>query len=400
MKIFFVVLSLVFTSSLLAKTSTKSKKKVVKVDTNLRQEMNQISQKIRNLGPILASEENFSKEKNKTVIVTSLNDIQNKFKNLKKHPTIELQGLSINQLIMSEELKDVIHLVNKGKTAQGRAKLLSTLNLCVSCHSQSPGMQSTKLFSDADISNYQINNFEKAELYFVTRDYDKAINLYDDYLLKSKKTDDDELILKGLERQLIYYVKLKKDFTAGKNYFEGLLKKNTFSEGVTHEVNDWIKMLSGKPLWENFNASVVKEEEMDKFLKQFVTDDEEGPIFTTTNSSEVYDLNLSAILLDYYNAHPETKLGGKILYWLSILDKRINDDLFFSIGDFYLLACMEKYSKDPIAKDCYEAYVDDMQINLISNGKTDKASMEEKKETRAKIERLKKLVDYKEDLEE
>jgi hypothetical protein len=129
---------------------------------------------------------------------------------------------------------------------------------------------------------------------------------------------------------------------------------------------------------------------MEKFLKKFISDEEEGPIFTATNSSEVYDLNLSTILLDYYNAHSETKLGGRILYWLAVIDKRLNDDLYFSIGDFYLLTCMEKYSKDPIAKECYEAYSEDMEINLVTSGKKEN----QEKELKIKLDRLKKMINY------
>lgn len=392
-----LILAILTSVNVLAKTSTKTKK----INLKVREDMNQISNRIRVLGPYIASESEFSKANNQKLIIKNLSEMQLKFKNLKVHPEISLQGLSINQLIMSEELKDVVNLVEKGKAVQGRAKLISTLNLCVSCHSQSPGMQDAKLFSDEDISKYKISEFEKAELYFVSRDYDKANKLYNDFLSLSKKSDDDEMIFKALERQLVYYVKIKKSFVDGKTYFEGIQKLNKFSENVQKEITDWVKMLSGKPLWENFDPNTVKEEDMDKFLKKFISDEEEGPIFTSTDSSEVYDLNLSSILLDYLNAHPETKLGGRILYWLAILDKRINDDLFFSVGDFYLLACMEKYSKDPIAKECYESYVEDMQINLISNeNKKDKKSIQLNKEIELKLNRLKKLVDIKDTDEE
>lgn len=108
-----------------------------------------------------------------------------------------------------------------------------------------------------------------------------------------------------------------------------------------------------------------------------------------TNSSEVYDLNLSTILLDFYNTHPDTKLGGKILYWLAVLDKRINDDLFFSVGDYYLLSCMEKYSKDPVAKECFDAYQEDLEINYIT-----KENKTFPPEIIEKLNSLKKLINY------
>lgn len=389
-KLLIIIVTLFFTTSLLLQAEvvkSKNKKNTLpEKKSSIREEMNLISQKIRDLGPIIASELEFTKVQNKETLTKALTELQSRFKNLKKHPVIELQGLSINQLIMSEQLGDVVHLVEKGKAIQGRAKLLSTLNLCVSCHSQSPGIKESKLFSDQDITNFKISNFEKAELYFITRDYEKANKLYSEFLDSSKKTDDDEMIYKALERELIYFVKIKKDFIAGKAYFEKFTAQKKFSDSVMHEITDWVKMLSGKSLWENFDATKVSEDDMQKFLKQFISDDEEGPIFTETDSSEVYDLNLSSILLDYYNAHPDTKIGGKILYWLAMIDKRVNDDFFFSIGDFYLLSCMEKYSKDPIAQECYESYVEDMEINLIA----------QKKELNERLKRLKKLINYKE----
>ena len=138
-------------------------KKPIK-DKSLREEMNKISQKIRELGPLIASEVEFSKTTNKNLLLKSINELHTRFKNLKKHPTIEMSGLAINQVIMSEEMKDVVHLIEQNKPVQGRAKLLSTLNLCVSCHSQSPGMKSPKLFTDADITKFKISNFENESL--------------------------------------------------------------------------------------------------------------------------------------------------------------------------------------------------------------------------------------------
>ena len=37
------------------------------------------------------------------------------------------------------------------------------------------------MFPNEDISKYKISEFEKAELYFVSRDYDKANKLYNDF---------------------------------------------------------------------------------------------------------------------------------------------------------------------------------------------------------------------------
>lgn len=388
MKFTSLILCLMMTSPIVLAEKTSSKKQF-HVNTAVRHKMNDISGTIRQLGPYIASEQEFVKEKNKKYIQKNLVELTELFKNLKSHPVISTQGLSINQTVMTEQLEQTVNLFKTDKRSQARAKFTAALNLCVNCHTQSPGQALPKLFNDKDIQKMKLTNFEKAEIYFIGRDYDKAMPLYDAFLMKTKKTDDDEFVIKALERELIYFVKIKKDFTEGKTTFDKYLKANLFNDKIKEEVSEWSRTLGGKSLWENYNPEQTKEEDMEKFMKGFIADDEEGPIFTVTNSSEVYDLNLSTILLDYYNSHPDTKLGGKILYWLAILDKRINDDLFFSVGDYYLLSCMEKYSKDPVAKECFDAYQEDLEINYLSKDR--KVFPPEIIE---KLNSLKKLINY------
>jgi len=399
-KTLFICLIAFLSSETYAQTSsTKARKKIVPdtsvrrqfyPDTSVRVQMKGISDTIRDLGPYIASEEAFVNKKNKNVIEKKLTYLTDSFKNLKAHPVISTQGLSLNQGIMTDQLNQTVTLFKNDKKSMARAKFTSALNLCVSCHTQSPGKDLPKLFGDKDMRKMKLNAFERGELFFITRDYEQAMSSYDEYLMKSKKTDDDEFIYKALERQLVYFIKIRKDFTAGKTHFEKYVALKKFNDKINSEITQWVKTLSGKSLWDNFNAQAVTEEEMEKFMKGFIADEEEGPIFTVSDSSEVYDLNLSSILLDYYNAHPETKHGAKILYWLAILDKRTNDDLFYSLGDYYLLSCMEKYSKDPVAKECYDAYLEDLQLNYTSGDKKKALPPD----VANKIEALKKQINY------
>ncbi len=383
-----IILSLILCLTLYSELSIAASNEMI-VKKSVRKEMNTISSHIRDMGLYIASEGEFVKNANKTIIQKHLQELGLLFKNIKIHPVIETQGLTIGQAAIAEQLDQTLVLFNKDQKPKARAKLNAALNLCVSCHTQSPGTihsEQPKFFQDKDISKLKISDFERAELYFITRDFESAIKLYDKFLNASKKSDDDEFILKALERQLIYYLKIKRSFPLALDHFTGYLKDKRFNDIVNQEISDWVKALSGKSLWDHFDAAKTKEEEMDKFMKNFITDDEEGPIFTVTNSTEVFDLNLSSILMDYYNAHPDTKLGAKILYWMAIIDKRVNDDLFFSLGDYYLLACMEKYNKDPVAKECYEAYMDELEINYLTTEK------EFPSEIKAKILKLQQLL--------
>jgi hypothetical protein len=390
---FFCALLLSSNSFAATKKKTNLKEKTGKASP-VRKKMSTISGIVRYLGLYIASEQEFVRDSNKLIIQQKLEELTDLFKNLKVHPVVSTQGLALNQVVMTEQLEQTVALFKNDRKPLARAKFNAALNLCVSCHTQSPGTvnkEKDKIFADKDINKLKINDYEKAELYFITRDFETAVKLYDKFIRSSWKTDDDEFIYKALERQLIYFIKIKKSFPEAKAHFEVYLKEKKLNEKVAKELEEWVKTLSGKSLWDQYDPATVKEEDMEKFMKTFIADDEEGPIFSLTNSSEVFDLNLSSILMDYYNAHPETKLGAKILYWLATLDKRVNDDLFFSLGDFYLLGCMEKYPKDPIAKDCYESYIDDLEINYLGKDK------EFPPEIKTKVKKLQKLIDYQEE---
>lgn len=388
MKTIAFLLAVIFSTQIYAEATKKIQ------TLPMRKRMNAISGIVRDLGIYIASEQEFVLDKNKNIIQNNLEKLSKLFKNLRLHPVIDSEGLLLNQTIMTEQLEQTVSLFKNGRKSYARAKFNAALNLCVSCHRQSPGnlnKEKVKIFADKDIKKFKISDYERAELYFVTRDFEEAMKLYDKFIRASKKTDDDEFIYKALLRQLVYFIGFKKNFSEAKNYFEGHLKDKILSDKISLVVTDWVKILSGKSLWEQYNPETVKEEDMEKFMKTFIADDEEGPIFSVTNSSEVNDLNLSSILMDYYNAHPQTKLGAKILFWLATVDKRTNDDLFFSLGDYYLLACMEKYPKDPIAKDCYEAYLDDLGINDMNKNR------EFNPEVKKRVKRLQKLIDYHEE---
>ncbi|MGZ3809816.1 MAG: hypothetical protein ACXVCE_17160, partial [Bacteriovorax sp.] len=202
------LLTLIFCTLLIhAEASAAPKKKsakakTAKTTTPVRVEMNTISGHIRDLGPYIASENEFVKDANKSIIQKHLEDLTNLFKNLKVHPVIDTQGLSLNQGVIAEQLEQTLALFKKDKKAHARAKFNAALNICVSCHTQSPGTvqkEQPKFFADKDISKLKINDYERAELYFITRDFEGAMKLYDKFLRASKKTDDDEFIFKALE---------------------------------------------------------------------------------------------------------------------------------------------------------------------------------------------------------
>ncbi len=365
-----------------------------KKNVEIRKTMKGIAEELLELTPYIVSDQDFQSKKNKKIILKQVSLMKKGFAELSMHPSMNMSGLSLNRSVMSEQLSQIESLYKDQKFDLARYKFLSALNLCVSCHSQSEEKNIERIYTSSEKSGLLKANFEKAEYFYLTRQYENALKFYNLYINEFKKSEDDEKLFRSFERKLNYYIRVKRDYSLAKQNFTEDLKNKDIPNRVRAEVNDWLKILSGKSLWDGFDPKKVTDIEMDKFLKTF-DDHEEGPIFTVTDSTEVLDMDLSSILLEYYNFHPDTKLGAKILYWLAVLDKRLNDDLFFSLGDLYLVQCMEKYPQDPVARDCFETYVEDLEFYYLS-----KKSKNFPKEIKQKIENYKKLINYKEEIGE
>ena len=61
-------------------------------------------------------------------------------------------------------------------------------------------------------------------------------------------------------------------------------------------------------------------------------------------------------LYHYLNRNPKADEIPRILYWLSICDRSISSNFYFSLGDMYLQTCVKNYSNHPFAKRCYAEY--------------------------------------------
>lgn len=387
----------VFLSADIALAQTKkanNKKTVAPKETVVRGVMYGIAQELEEITPYVVSDKEFKKPENRKKIEGSLKNLKNNFLNLKTHGSITQSGLVVNQIVMGEQLSQIEALYRNANFDFARYKFLSSLNLCVSCHTQSESKNIERIFEEKNKKGLSLGAFEKAEYLYITRRYEEALPLYDQYIYEFRKSDDDEKLFRSFERKLNYYVRVKRDYKTARFSFVENLKNKEIPNRVRGEVNDWLKILAGKTLWDNFDAKKVTEEEMRKFISSFIVDNEDGPIFTVTDSTEVLDMDLASILLEYYNAHPETKHGAQILYWMAMIDKRLNDDLFYSLGDLYLVQCMEKYPNDPIAKTCFESYLEDIEFIYIT-----KKKKELPKEVMKKIEEYKKLVKYTDTIE-
>lgn len=363
-----LILALLFSINALAKTDKKMGDPSSKVNPiNLK--MSEIAGYLKDLAPYLSSEKEFTKEENAKNIRNGMSNLSAAFRDIHQQPEVQMMGLSINRDLMVSQIDEAKTIFENGNRIHSRFKIISATQICISCHLQLPDKQRKKFFNQSDVEKMKLEDFDRAEVLYIIRDFDKSMMWFDRYLAKVKKDDDDEKMVTAMNRKLNYYLRVLHDPAKAKASILKVSKQKNIPAHVKEQMKDWITSLEQPPIWPNFNALTAQDHEMEKFLKQFNKDSDEGPLFSSQIYTEVTDYQLMAILTEYLNAHPQTRFAADILYWLGILEGRVGENLFYSLGDVYFYTCADQYPTQPIAKDCYDQYLEDLHLWYMKNGK-------------------------------
>lgn len=352
-------------------------------------EMNKISTELEKLLPHLVDEQSFTSKKNEPHISKSLERLYKLFTDLKTHPQTKSPGIAITREVMTSQIKDTISIFKGPKKSFARYKINSALTLCISCHTQQPKGEQLKLFSNFNLEKTTLNDYSKAEFLFITREFNDSIKYYSKFIANYKKTDrDTNQLHSALNRKLTYFTRLTPDTGLAILSFNHDLENKNLPKSVTEEIKSWIKELAIKRSWNNFDAINASEAEMKKFIENEIKPSiSDSPIMGLFDEKEVDDLLISGILFQYLNNHPESSLAPQTLYWLGKIDKRLNNNLFYSLGDLYLIECIEKYPKTATAKECYQEYEEEITFSY-----TGSAGTHLPKDVSDELKRLKQLI--------
>lgn len=336
--------------------------------------MHDISVELEKLSPYLFKEEKFSAPQNEKFIKEYLQNLVTKFKDIKKHPDINTPGYKFSRNQIEVQLKESIEIFSRNHNSYhkeyARHKLNSTFGLCISCHTQLSTGDKLKIFGSSQLDGSITDPFEKAEYYFITRDFTKALENYDLFINQFDQTKERKNLETALNHKLTYYLRIQrnKNQEAIASFTQNLNNKN-LPLVVREQISEWIKEL-GMVQFFTFSGKTISEKEMKKFIAEVTKENEDGPRLTLYSKSEVKDLRISGLLYEYLNAHPHGRLVPEILYNLAIIDKHMNFSLFYSLGDLYLIECMTRFSQLPIAKSCYKEYEEEKILSYTGSSGT------------------------------
>lgn len=344
-------------STFLISTSYAEQEKTTNNNPDVKPTMHKIFTHMRDLLPFMIHEDKFLDPKNNATISKKLKEMakiakETEHTSLIKSPTYKASSEALKTHF--EEIERVYRLGNKNFA---RWQLNSTVPLCMSCHTQMPSH--SRHWDLTEITSGALSDYERAEMFFIGRDFDSALKYYDKTITEFPDNKVPvQSLEKAFERKLVIFSRVSRDFDAGIKSLDKNLKNKKLPEFLSKNVKAWIALFriqkrEGFPNPKKRNDKAIK-----KYAEKILDRDLWDDMVDATNPRLVKTLTLSGVLYEYLSTFPETPLKPDILNWLAQCDRNLQETLFYSLADLYLKECMQQFPEHPTAKKCYEDYKD------------------------------------------
>jgi len=306
----------------------------------------------------------FNNPKNEAFISEELKELSKLTKKAKHQSLLNSPNFTFSRKVLENHISEVERAFRMGNKDYARWMLNSTTSICMSCHTQFPDKAMGATLPDTGTGT----TFSDAEFLFATRRFDAASGIYKKLIAgfpdNKLKVNDLET---SLRRLVAFHARVKRDPKVGVEDMEEALKNKNIPEYLRRDVAAWKVLFDKWNTESDIDPKKVSPEELTKWVKKQFEKTLWDRMVPASDPRTVTYLRVSGILYEYLHYHPRTEITPKILYWLAKSEYRIGSNFFYSLGDLYLKDCMQKYSKDPIAKQCFFEYEKNLLLSYTGS---------------------------------
>lgn len=311
-------------------------------------DMHAVATEVVALQKFLFSPSDFTAPENDNSIRTSLTTVEEHLDRLRTRVFADQPALRQTVSMLQNQVGDADRFFRENDKSYARYLLESSLQMCIACHTRTASADFVLPEPDLVVAG----PMEKADYFFATRQFEKGQAAYAAILDMPKTALSKETIQKAAFACLVYFARVKEDPQGGKAYFAGLAKEKKFSALDRSQFTTWARAFG---VWAKAKVGDVKietEAEMLKRARALLPKVWEK----SGTKTMVQNLRASSLLYSILETSGEkSPAKAEALLDLGKIYERIPYQPNFRFGDMYLKACIENYSKQMAAKNCYEA---------------------------------------------
>ncbi|MFP5383988.1 MAG: hypothetical protein ACLGHG_07950 [Gammaproteobacteria bacterium] len=287
--------------------------------------------------------------------ITRLDKLGERFVSMAPHAEGRGPAFRITWQTMLEQIDRTREAVDRGTASKDSLRNLvhGIATACAGCHTQDDRAQA---LSFGKLSVATDDPLQQARFHYITRDYAAALKLYDAFLDSRPRLAYDGGVLDALEGELTIFAQIYRDPERGVRHFRKRLEQGggSMSKQVRKDIEAWIrgfdevrraKLKAFEPSWE----------QLESYAGRYVLPHEGVPIVSEEKEKVAY-LWMRGLLHEYVQTHPADPNMPQLLYWLAIVDRMLDYNLYYSLADLYLKECITRYPATDTAERCYTEY--------------------------------------------
>lgn len=319
---------------------------------NLNQVMDEIGKVMVDIYPLVVAKRALKKAEIQK-IEKALDNLSKFFSDAKPFIKQKSDGYQVSYEFVSEYLKVVKSVLARQHIDYARSHLYALGEICTTCHTQDSTLRT--LFSGTTRDHFD-TDYAYAEFNYMTRNYDEAVKYYEMHLSSPVKKTEIEII-QPLQRIITISTQVNNRPTEGITRLKKYLKLKDHTMDTEIQLENWIRGLEQLNNNGLINDKPVNFDALKSYTEKYLGELDKLNIELYSNAKqEVQRVWLRGQLYHYLNDKPAADEIPMILYWLSVADRSIAYNFYFSMTDLYLKQCVMKYPKHPYAHRCYREY--------------------------------------------
>jgi len=335
-------------------------------DTKLNTLMSQIGAEMTALYPLIYAQRKLTQTEIATV-TSRLERMSTLFTQVGPHIKKRSTTYEISYEFIKPHLTEIIGAFKTKNTNYARSRMYGIGAICTSCHTQDTHLRT--MFGGSSRNSFS-SDYTYAEFNYLTRDYQKT-EIFLDKHLKSDKHKTELQIIKPMQRLITIYTQIYDRPGDGAMLLRKYQDLRDHTPQTKAALKGWINGLT-----ELAKTGVDKQkapdfQTLETYVKKYLGKlDQPLPELFLDEDEQISRVWLRGQLYHYLNRKPKPDEIPKILYWLSICDRSIDYNFYFSLADLYLKDCIKNHSSHPYAKKCYAEYKEFVTTAYTGSGGT------------------------------
>jgi hypothetical protein len=316
--------------------------------------MKEIFAALQEILPRCLSPERFAAPGEREIVSAELAKIAARADALAKHTASTHADFASRGAVLAEDARRASARFASGRLVDARFVALHLTESCVGCHSRLPSDKdapfAAKLIDDKTLGS--LSTVERARLAIATRQFDKALDLYEGELTGPSPGGGEVVHTPDLVEYLIVAVRVKRDPKRAAALLEKLEKRPQTPPDLRREIGPWLATLRAEGKSVNEKPSLARARSLVEMGKR-------ARAYPYSKAGLIDDLLASAmlhrLLEDPTSKAPER---AETYYLLGLTDATVRSSPWLSDAEWYLAKAIRTAPHSPIAMRAFEAFED------------------------------------------